>query len=154
MAATRSLEAYRGWSTSSSRLEPEGESCLFSSVGHGLTAFVVVPTRPQPPHAYHYPCLSIHVRHSQRHGFHAAYHDRRVQARFASLNLPLLQVCSYRSGSEIVDKVIAGEAEWFSLFAKHDFFFRYKFYLQVVASSPDLDIQNKWYVCWNSGVKL
>ena len=48
------------------------------------------------------------------------------------------------SGSEIVDKVINGEAEWSALFAKHDFFFRYKFYLQVVASSPDLEIQNKW----------
>ncbi|KAI0722730.1 polymerase [Earliella scabrosa] len=50
----------------------------------------------------------------------------------------------FKRGSEIVDKVINGEAEWSALFAKHDFFFRYKFYLQVVASSPDLEIQNKW----------
>ena len=50
------------------------------------------------------------------------------------------------SGSEIVDQVISGEAQWSALFAKHDFFFRYRFYLQVIASSPDLDIQNKWQV--------
>ncbi|KAI0751074.1 polymerase [Daedaleopsis nitida] len=50
----------------------------------------------------------------------------------------------FRRGSEIVDSIIRGDAEWSSLFEKHDFFFRYKFYLQVVASSPDLDIQNKW----------
>ena len=48
------------------------------------------------------------------------------------------------TGSEIVDQVISGDAEWSALFAKHDFFFRYRFYLQVVASSPDLDTQNKW----------
>ncbi|KAH9943189.1 polymerase [Epithele typhae] len=50
----------------------------------------------------------------------------------------------FKRGSEIVDQVINGEAEWSALFAKHDFFFRYRFYLQVVASSADIDIQNKW----------
>ncbi|RPD66882.1 polymerase [Lentinus tigrinus ALCF2SS1-7] len=50
----------------------------------------------------------------------------------------------FKRGSEIVDQIINGEAEWSALFTKHDFFFRYKYYLQVVASSPDLDVQNKW----------
>ncbi|TBU41453.1 polymerase [Dichomitus squalens] len=50
----------------------------------------------------------------------------------------------FKRGSEIVDQVISGEVQWSALFAKHDFFFRYRFYLQVIASSPDLDTQNKW----------
>lgn len=39
-----------------------------------------------------------------------------------------------------------GKAEWSALFVKHDFFQRYRFYLQVVAASRDLEMQNKWYV--------
>ena len=67
---------------------------------------------------------------------------KRGQQPFASrLNWAMNLGCA---GSEIVDQVMGGEAQWSALFAKHDFFFRYRFYLQVVASSADPDIQNKW----------
>lgn len=49
-------------------------------------------------------------------------------------------------GCAIVDDVMLGKAEWSALFVKHDFFQRYRFYLQVVASSRNLDMQNKWCV--------
>lgn len=62
------------------------------------------------------------------------------------MSRPYQEMKPGRAGSEIVDQVMGGEAQWSALFAKHDFFFRYRFYLQVIASSSDLDVQNKWYV--------
>ncbi|KAI0353127.1 polymerase [Trametes cingulata] len=50
----------------------------------------------------------------------------------------------FQRGTAIVDDVMLGKAEWSALFEKHDFFHRYRFYLQVSASSRNLDIQNKW----------
>ncbi|KAI0832715.1 polymerase [Trametes gibbosa] len=50
----------------------------------------------------------------------------------------------FQRGCAIVDDVMLGNAEWSALFVKHDFFQRYKFYLQIVASSRDVDTQNKW----------
>ncbi|KAH9899574.1 polymerase [Cubamyces lactineus] len=50
----------------------------------------------------------------------------------------------FQRGCNIVDQVMKGEAEWSALFVKHDFFHRYRFYLQIIASSPNFDIQNKW----------
>ncbi|KAI0660710.1 polymerase [Cubamyces menziesii] len=50
----------------------------------------------------------------------------------------------FQRGCNIVDQVMKGEAEWSALFVKHDFFHRYRFYLQIIASSSNLDIQNKW----------
>ena len=49
-------------------------------------------------------------------------------------------------GSEIVEKVIMGSAQWSELFAKHDFFHKYRYYLQVIASTGNADLQIKWYV--------
>ena len=37
-----------------------------------------------------------------------------------------------------------GRAQWSQLFAKHDFFHKYKYYLQVIASTGDPDLQIKW----------
>jgi poly(A) polymerase len=48
------------------------------------------------------------------------------------------------SGADIVDKVIVGSASWSDLFAKHDFFHKYRYYLQVIASTGDSDLQIKW----------
>ena len=45
---------------------------------------------------------------------------------------------------EIMDKIMVGSAPWSSLFAKHDFFFRYKNYLVVTASSRSAETQLKW----------
>ena len=44
-----------------------------------------------------------------------------------------------------MDKVIVGTATWSELFAKHDFFHKYRYYLQVIASTGDADLQIKWY---------
>ncbi|KAF7335350.1 Poly(A) polymerase [Mycena sanguinolenta] len=46
--------------------------------------------------------------------------------------------------ADIVDKVIVGKAAWSELFAKHDFFHRYRYYLQVIASTGNADLQIKW----------
>ena len=39
---------------------------------------------------------------------------------------------------------MVGSANWSELFTGHDFFHKYKFYLQVVASSGSADLQLKW----------
>ena len=48
-------------------------------------------------------------------------------------------------GSEIVEKVIVGQAQWADLFSKHDFFHKYRYYLQVIASTGSAELQMKWY---------
>ncbi|KAF9478663.1 Poly(A) polymerase [Pholiota conissans] len=50
----------------------------------------------------------------------------------------------FKRGAEIVDRVIVGTAEWSELFAKHDFFHKYRYYLQVIASTGNSDLQLKW----------
>jgi len=47
-------------------------------------------------------------------------------------------------GADIVDKVIVGSVEWSELFAKHDFFHKYRYYLQIIASTGDSARQIKW----------
>ncbi|KAI6127418.1 Poly(A) polymerase central domain-containing protein [Pisolithus croceorrhizus] len=50
----------------------------------------------------------------------------------------------FKKGADIVDKIIVGTATWADLFAKHDFFHKYRYYLQIVASTEDPDLQIKW----------
>ncbi|KAK7470216.1 polynucleotide adenylyltransferase [Stygiomarasmius scandens] len=50
----------------------------------------------------------------------------------------------FKRGSDIVDKVIVGSASWSELFAKHDFFHKYRYYLQIIASTGNADLQIKW----------
>lgn len=50
----------------------------------------------------------------------------------------------FRKGAEIVDRVIVGSANWSELFQKHDFFHKYRYYLQVIASTGDQGLQLKW----------
>lgn len=52
----------------------------------------------------------------------------------------------FKKGADIVDKVIVGTAEWSELFQKHDFFHKYRYYLQVIASTGSAELQLKWYV--------
>lgn len=52
--------------------------------------------------------------------------------------------CSIVPGSEIVEKVILGQAQWSELFTKHDFFHKYRYYLKVIASTGSSDLQIKW----------
>lgn len=51
----------------------------------------------------------------------------------------------FLAGSEIVDRVIVGSADWSELFSKHDFFHKYRYYLQVIASTGSSELQIKWY---------
>jgi len=50
----------------------------------------------------------------------------------------------FKRGADIVDKVIIGKAQWSELFVKHDFFHKYRYYLQIIASTGDADLQIKW----------
>ncbi|KIK53275.1 hypothetical protein GYMLUDRAFT_49451 [Collybiopsis luxurians FD-317 M1] len=50
----------------------------------------------------------------------------------------------FKRGADIVDKVIVGTAQWSELFQKHDFFHKYRYYLQIIASTGDADLQIKW----------
>ena len=50
----------------------------------------------------------------------------------------------YFLGSDIVEKVIVGTAQWSDLFAKHDFFHKYRYYLRVIASTGSPELQIKW----------
>lgn len=45
-----------------------------------------------------------------------------------------------------MDKIIVGTATWAELFAKHDFFHKYRYYLQITASTDDPILQIKWCV--------
>ncbi|KAF7332615.1 Poly(A) polymerase [Mycena kentingensis (nom. inval.)] len=49
-----------------------------------------------------------------------------------------------KTGADTVDRVIVGKATWAELFAKHDFFHQYRYYLQVIASTGNADLQLKW----------
>ncbi|KAJ1795082.1 polynucleotide adenylyltransferase, partial [Coemansia sp. RSA 2399] len=48
----------------------------------------------------------------------------------------------FKRGLEVSEKIIRGESGWEELFAKNDFFRRYKYYLQVNVSSANEDTQN------------
>ena len=50
----------------------------------------------------------------------------------------------FRRGSEVVDRIFRGKTSWNELFEKNDFFHKYKYYLQVIASSGSADLQLKW----------
>ncbi|KAF9057831.1 Poly(A) polymerase central domain-containing protein [Panaeolus papilionaceus] len=50
----------------------------------------------------------------------------------------------FKRGSEIVEKVISGNASWSELFQKHDFFHKYRYYLQIIATTASPDLQLKW----------
>ena len=51
----------------------------------------------------------------------------------------------FKRAADIVDKIVVRSASWSELFEKHDFFSRYRYYLQITASSADPDVQLKWY---------
>ncbi|KAF8182171.1 Nucleotidyltransferase, class I, C-terminal-like protein [Mycena galopus ATCC 62051] len=50
----------------------------------------------------------------------------------------------FKKAADTVDKVIIGKAAWSELFSKHDFFHKYRYYLQVIASTGNADLQIKW----------
>ncbi|KAI5481492.1 poly(A) polymerase Pla1 [Pseudohyphozyma bogoriensis] len=61
-----------------------------------------------------------------------------------TLSTQAIMTSEFKRASEIVDKVIVGSAPWSDLFAPHDFFHQYRYYLQITASSTNADSQLKW----------
>lgn len=61
-----------------------------------------------------------------------------------SQSTQMIMTQEFKRGAELVDRIMVGSAEWSELFAGHDFFHKYKYYLQVVASSGSADLQLKW----------
>ncbi|KAJ3215449.1 polynucleotide adenylyltransferase [Dinochytrium kinnereticum] len=50
----------------------------------------------------------------------------------------------FRRGSEITEKIFLNTATWNDLFEKDDFFHRYKYYLQVIASTDSPERHLRW----------
>lgn len=50
----------------------------------------------------------------------------------------------FKRAADILDKIVVRSASWSELFERHDFFHRYRYYLQITASSVDPDVQLKW----------
>lgn len=50
----------------------------------------------------------------------------------------------FKRAADIVDKIVVRSVQWSELFEPHDFFTRYRVYIQITASSVDPDIQLKW----------
>ncbi|KAJ3197264.1 polynucleotide adenylyltransferase [Irineochytrium annulatum] len=50
----------------------------------------------------------------------------------------------FRRGLEITEKIIMGTAKWEELFEKDDFFHRYKYYLQIIASTDSPERHLLW----------
>ena len=116
------------------------------SLPNSIQVSLVISRWPVTSDAYHNPRLSCNVRYSQRYSFHTDGHDRRVQKRLYTIFLCREIVAQACKGAEIVDRIIVGTASWSELFAKHDFFFKYKYYLQVIASTANQETQIKWCV--------
>ena len=59
-----------------------------------------------------------------------------------------LNKCDLRflQGADIMNKIIVGTADWAELFTKHDFFHKYRYYLQVIASTVDYYLQSMWWL--------
>ncbi|KAJ3097771.1 polynucleotide adenylyltransferase [Phlyctochytrium planicorne] len=50
----------------------------------------------------------------------------------------------FQRGWEITEKIFMGTAKWNDLFEKDDFFYRYKYYLQVIASTDSKERHLRW----------
>lgn len=49
-----------------------------------------------------------------------------------------------KRASQIVDRIPLGHGSWSELFDQHDFFSKYRYYLQITASSATPEVQLKW----------
>ncbi|ELU37750.1 polymerase [Rhizoctonia solani AG-1 IA] len=72
--------------------------------------------------------------------------DEFMRGKFSYLLLCTDDTNNKRPGSQIVEQIMFRRAEWSELFAKHDFFQKYRYYLQIIASSGKAEDQLKWYV--------
>ncbi|WAQ84498.1 hypothetical protein PtA15_5A68 [Puccinia triticina] len=55
-----------------------------------------------------------------------------------------IMMTEFKRGLAVTDEIATGTKPWAALFDKHDFFTRYRYYLQITASSPNAEIQLKW----------
>ncbi|KAJ3306686.1 polynucleotide adenylyltransferase [Kappamyces sp. JEL0829] len=56
----------------------------------------------------------------------------------------LITTAEFGRAAEIADRILLGQENWTTLFEKSDFFHKYKYYLQVCASSTSAEAQSKW----------
>lgn len=61
-----------------------------------------------------------------------------------SMSTQSIMMKEFKRAADIVDRIVVRSASWSELFEKHDFFSRYRYYLQITASSVDQDVQLKW----------
>ncbi|GAA5870059.1 hypothetical protein JCM16303_001884 [Sporobolomyces ruberrimus] len=61
-----------------------------------------------------------------------------------TLSTQSIMTAEFKRAAEVVDKVFVGSAKWADLFAPHDFFSKYRYYLQITASSASAETQLKW----------
>ncbi|GJN91671.1 hypothetical protein Rhopal_004694-T1 [Rhodotorula paludigena] len=61
-----------------------------------------------------------------------------------TLSTQQIMTAEFKRAAEIVDRVFVGTAQWSELFQPHDFFSKYRYYLQITASSASADVQLKW----------
>ncbi|TRM67821.1 Poly(A) polymerase central domain-containing protein [Schizophyllum amplum] len=50
----------------------------------------------------------------------------------------------FKRGSKLIDKIIFGSLKWSNLFEKHDFFHKYRYFLQIIASTASAEAQLMW----------
>jgi hypothetical protein len=143
MATASAPKTNRGGAIASPSMESEGMRFYVPKELFILNFGLAVPCRSVTSNAHHYPCLSCDVFYSQCDRFYTDDYDRRVQKRFVTM-FTGVTVAYVMVGADIVDKVIVGSASWSQLFAKHDFFHKYRYYLQVIASTGNADLQIKW----------
>jgi len=59
--------------------------------------------------------------------------------------LAMLHLSAATAGDDVVKQIEAGKAAWNDLFEKSDFFFRYKWYLQVTVRANAQENLSAWY---------
>ena len=50
------------------------------------------------------------------------------------------------AGTKLMNSIILGSSKWSELFEKHDFFHKYRYFLQIIASTASAEAQLMWYV--------
>ncbi|KAK9768131.1 polynucleotide adenylyltransferase [Basidiobolus ranarum] len=61
-----------------------------------------------------------------------------------SQSTQMVMTAEFKRAADIVDKIMIGTAQWPELYDKHDFYYRYKWYLQIIASSDSEESQLRW----------
>ncbi|KAG0146225.1 hypothetical protein CROQUDRAFT_657713 [Cronartium quercuum f. sp. fusiforme G11] len=65
-----------------------------------------------------------------------------------------VMMTEFKRGLAVTDAIATGTATWSALFEKHDFFTRYRYYMQITASSPEAESELKWAGTVESRLRL